>query len=439
MINEYTNKKSKRGTALAIACTLVLLAGCAGNKPEKSEKDAPAAARLEQVVPVVTLQKHQLDTELDLPGQLLAFQDVPLHAKVEGYISMISVDRGSHVKKGQLLIVITAPEVDAKVREAESKLAAAEASYKEAVSAYESALNKKSEAVAKYEADKLTYTRLAQAAKTPGAIAQNEVDLAEKLMEEDKAHVDAINADITAAANVVAAQKNNVTATKNVVDATRAMRSYLEIRAPFDGVITERNVHQGSIVSVSQARQSKLLPMLRIQEEDHLRLVVAVPEACVSGIELGKREPFTVPAYPGRIFYGTIARPGYSLDLQTRTMPVELDVPNPERVLEPGMFATVKWRVTRPYPTLFAPASAVGDDLKGTFVIRVVNGTVERVPVTRGQPMGNLVEVIGKVKEGDQVTLAATDEFKTGTRIATRPASEAEIEGAMHHASAGGE
>ncbi len=421
------------------------LAGCTGAPAPKAAEpnaEAPDGRRSEpgqQAVPVVAVEKQLLDTQMDLPGQLVAYQDVPLHAKVQGYVSWIGVDRGSIVHKGQLLVVITAPEVDAQVKEAEAELSATDASYKEALAAYQVVENKLAEAKARLEADTLTFNRLAQAAKTPGAIAQNEVDLADKAAEQDRARAEALKSELAAAANVVASRKNNVTASQHVVSAVQAMRAYLQIKAPFDGVITERNVHLGSIVSVSPGRDDEVLPMLRIQQKDLLRLVVAVPEACVEGTKIGQLVSFTVPAFPGREFVGRVARPGFSLDLKTRTMPVEMDVANASGELQPGMFATVKWTVSRQQKTLFAPASAVADDLKGTFVIRVKNGFAERVPVSRGQPMLNQVEVIGNLKAGDLVALKATDELKTGSHLVARLADESEIEGASRHASVGGE
>ncbi|MBL0184901.1 MAG: efflux RND transporter periplasmic adaptor subunit [Candidatus Obscuribacter sp.] len=133
---------------------------------------------------------------------------------------------------------------------------------------------------------------------------------------------------------------------KSAVDSARsstAVESYLKITAPFDGVITERNVHEGSFVNAPS--NEKAVPLLRIQQLSLLRLVVPVPEADVAGIVTGANVSFTVPAFKGEIFNGTVKRIGGSLDLNNRTMPVELDVPNPSRRLAPGMYAEVTWPV----------------------------------------------------------------------------------------------
>jgi hypothetical protein len=120
-------------------------------------------------------------------------------------------------------------------------------------------------------------------------------------------------------------------------------------------------------------------------------------------------------------------------------MPVELNVYNQNRELEPGMFATVQWVITRPYETLFLPRTAVATDLKSTFIVRVRDGEAERVAVQQGEQMGNLVEVIGNIKAGDECVLKATDEIKNGSKISTKIASGQEIESAGQHTSAGGE
>jgi hypothetical protein len=141
----------------------------------------------------------------------------------------------------------------------------------------------------------------------------------------------------------------------------------------------------------------------------------------------GDKVPFTVPAYPGRVFTGVVARPAFALDEKTRTMPVELSVPNVPHVLDPGMFCTVKWTVSRPYKTLFLPASAVGTDLEGSFVNKIVNNAMTRVAVKKGDSMGSLIEVVGDLNQGDQVALNANDELSNGQKVMARLANAEEI------------
>jgi len=421
-----------------VAGSSVLFTAC-GSKTSTQQAARPVERQSDKLptVAVVKVQQQKLHRELILPGELLAYQNVPIHAKVEGYIKWIGVDRGSVVKKGEKLLSIFCPELDEKAKEGAAKLSSAEASYRQAQSAQNSENSKLVEAQARLDADLLTYQRLKQASQTPGAIAQNEVDMQQKAVESDQARVESIRQEVAGAKNLVSAERNNVRAAREVLNALKDMASYLTVKAPFDGVITERNVHEGSIVAVDATRSA--LPLVRIQQKNILRLVVAVPEDAVSGLDMGQRIEFTVPSFLGKNFYGVVARPAYALDSATRTMPVELNVDNADGALEPGMFASVKWIVTRPYETLFVPQSAVDSDLKGSFVIRVQDGVTERVVVQRGLTMGNLVEVSGNLHAGDLVAVKATDELKSGTRVVEKPADANDLKNAGKQSSSGGE
>jgi membrane fusion protein, multidrug efflux system len=416
-----------RRVDLLVMATLALLAcfylfGCGSSKAEQKTTSIQALAHVEPHVEpllVVPVEKENLNIVNELPGELLAFRDVSIHAKVEGYISWIGVDRGSRVKAGQEMIKISCPELDEKLREAEAKVAVARSTWCESQSRYQAEFEHQSEAKAQYEADALTASRLFEANKTPGAVAQNDVDQAQKRTEADQSRIQAVAANVKAMAALVLSHKDNIRASENVLSSIRAMQSYLTIRAPFDGVITERNVHEGSIVAIESSKSSE--PLVRIQQRGRLRLVVAVPEADVSGITRGRVLAFSVPAFPGRKFKGTIARPAYALDHSTRTMPVELEVDNSKNELEPGMYTKVDWKQSRSQESLFAPVSSVGTDLKGSYVMRVRNNRTKRIPVNTGFPMGNLIEINGAIAAGDTVLLRADDrvdsELKAGVRL----------------------
>jgi len=424
-------------TCILIACCASLFS-CSGLGKASEKKGESTDATSEPTVKVVKVKEDYLNQSLTLPGELRAYQDVPIHAKVEGYISWIGVDRGSVLKKGDKMITIFCPELVERLKEAAAKVSSAKASYKSSKAALDTEIGKQLEFQAKCDADKLTYQRLAEAAKTPGAVAQNEVDLAFQAAAADKARVASQEASVAAARAVVIANEENIRAAENVYKAMQAMESYLTIEAPFDGVITERNVHTGSIVSVDATRKG--VPLVRIQQKNLLRLVVPVPEEATGGIECGKTIPFTVPAYLGKTFTGTIARLGFALDSETRTMPVELNAWNPTGELEPGMFATVQWPATRTYKTLFVPSAAVGTDLRGTYIIKIENGQLKRLTAKRGQPMGELVEVLADgLQAGDTVALRATDEIQDGTKIVTKLADESDIKASKKTTQAGGE
>ena len=157
--------------------------------------------------------------------------------------------------------------------------------------------------------------------------------------------------------------------------------------------------------------------IVRVETLSRLRLVVPVPENYVAGIREGARVDFTVPAYPGRFFNGTIARVAHEVSVKTRTMPVELEVANPSGELDPGTYTEVLWPVERPYPTLFVPSSAVTTTLDRTFVVRIRAGRTEWVDVRTGATSGRLVEVFGDLQAMDQVVLRGTDELRPGTAV----------------------
>lgn len=337
-----------------------------------------------QNIELVPVTSKTISRTVDLPGEIEPFQSVSIHAKVRGYVDRVLVDRGSAVKRGELLAVLTAPEMKARIAEAESRVEVAESD--------------RLQAEAQLAAVRSTYERLKKAAETPGAVAGNEVVLAQK-------QVDAAQA-------VLQAKQQAVAAVAAAVQAQKEMESYLQIMAPFDGMVTDRLVHPGALVGAGNDPA-----LLVIQEIARLRLVVAVPEEDIGGIAQGARVEFRVPAYPGRAYSGTIARSSHSLDQKTRTMAVELDVNNRDRSLSPGMYPSVKWPVRRAAPSLLAPKTSVVTTAERTFVIRNSNGHAEWVNVSKGVSEGDLVEISGDLKPGDMVVKRATDEIRQGAAL----------------------
>jgi membrane fusion protein (multidrug efflux system) len=194
------------------------------------------------------------------------------------------------------------------------------------------------------------------------------------------------------------------------------LESYLEIRAPFDGIVTTRNLHPGALVGPASG-QSGTMPIVQIVDTDHLRLVIPVPEAYVGEMQVGQPVAFTVPAYPGETFHAPIARISRDVEPNTRTMPVELDVHSSDGRLSPGSFSSVQWPVHRALPTLFVPVSAVTNDQQRTFVERVRNGKAEWVDVVTGLSVDGNIEVFGDLQPGDQVIHSATDAIRPGQQV----------------------
>jgi RND family efflux transporter MFP subunit len=321
---------------------------------------------------------------VDLPAEILPYLEVSLHAKVPGYVERVLVDRGSNVKQGDLLVELSAPEVKAQIAEAESKAQAVEA--------------ERPQAEAQLAAAQATFDRLKKAAETPGAVAGNEVVQAEKQVEAAQAQV--------------RSREQSGAAARASIPPLKEMEAYLRITAPFDGVVTDRLIHPGALVGKGADPV-----LLVIQQVSRLRLVVPLPEEDVGGIVPGAAVPFHVPAFPERAYSGTVARNAHALDPKTRTMAVELDVVNRDGSLAPGMYPTVKWPVRRPGTALFVPKTSVVTTTERTFVIRDRDGRAQWIDVKKGAADGDLVEVTGNLKAGDQVVRHATDELREGTAI----------------------
>lgn len=346
-----------------------------------------AAAQAPAATPdTVTVVARTLDKTVAIPGDLTAYQSVNVHAKVAGFGESVAVDRGSWVQRAQVLARLSAPELRAQRAEAEAKVRAVKAQL--------------AEAQARMVSVQATYQRLKAASATPGVVAGNDLEVAERGVDAARAHVDALTGSVLAA--------------EASLTAVAELERSLEITAPFDGVITERNVHPGSLVNQSSG------PMLRIEQIARLRLTVPVPEVYVGAISRGVRVAFSVSAYPDRTFQGVVARPAHSLDMKTRSMPVELDVTNTTRALAPGMFAEVEWPVSRGHASLFVPATAVVRTSERQFAVRVRNGVAEWADVRRGETTGDLIEVFSELREGDLVIRRGNDEIRPGPRIGAR-------------------
>jgi membrane fusion protein (multidrug efflux system) len=219
----------------------------------------------------------------------------------------------------------------------------------------------------------------------------------------------------------VAVGQQNVEAARQALSAVRDMEGYLRVTAPFDGVVTERNIHPGALVGPASGPGAST-PMLRVIDNHRLRLVVSVPEAYSADIKLGASIPFSVAAYPGKTWSGTTARLADAVDVNTRTMAVELDVDNKDSQLAPGTFCQVRWPVHRATPSLFVPSGSVASTTDRTFVVRVRDSKAEWVDVKTGLTSGPLVEVFGDLRAGDEVAGRGTDEVRPGTPVKTSAA-----------------
>lgn len=339
----------------APAILFLLAAGCVHPAPARKDAAVPR-------VDVVRVVSHRLAAAESLPAELKPWQAIAVFPKVRGFVAEIPVDRGSVVRRSDLLVRLSAPELEAQA----------------------------AQAVATALSDRSTYQRLLAAARVKGAVSENEIEVARQ----------------TAAAD------------EERVHALKTLAGYLVITAPFDAVVTERNVHPGALVGPPTEPLTAAVPMLRIEDIARLRLTVPVPEADARAVAQGAEVRFRVSAWPGREFVGRVARISHWVDERSRTMAVEADVDNRESKLDPGMFVEVQWPVRRDVPTLFVPAAAIAETSEKVFVDRVRNGRIEQVNVKRGKSMGKLVEVFGALSAGDLVLMHGSDDMPDGARVA---------------------
>jgi membrane fusion protein, multidrug efflux system len=377
----------------------------------------PDASRSVVVTPVAS---RVLERNENLPGDLIAYRDVAIYPKISGFVQWIGVDRGSSVKAGQTIIKLTAPELSAQRASGHEEALSASDLRKETQAELESVNEQQREAEANLKADKDTFDRMRSASSYPGIIPKNDLEVAEQKSLADQAKVKfyqkkrkVLEARIQGAANK---ERSAVQTAKSSAD----IESYLILTAPFDGVVTERNVHEGSYVNAPG--DGKAQPLLRIQQRTLLRLVVPVPEADIGSIAPGATVQFKVPAFAGETFAGIIRRVGGSLDLSTRTMPVELDVANTSGRLAPGMYAEVSWPVRPERASLLVPKTAVVKTTERTFVIRIRDGVTEWVDVKVGTGIDDIVEVFGDIADGDLVAVRGTDELRPGKKVSIKSA-----------------
>ena len=344
----------------------------------------PALAQAPSHVEYATVESRTLSRTVVLPAELAPFLQADIEARVPGYIEQVLVDRGSQVRKGQLLIELSAPEMKAQTAAAESVLHQAEAD--------------ESQAEALAAAAGSTFERLKEASKTPGAVAGNELIQAEKAKD--------------AARSTVESRKAAKRSAREKLQATRELESYLHVTAPFEGTITDRFVHPGILVEANGHP-----PLLRLQQTTHLRLTVPVPEVYVGHISRGAVVQFHVPAQPGKAYTAKVARISNALDAQNRAMMVELDAFNRDGTLAPGMYPSVDWPVSSADPLLLVPPTSVVTTTERVFVITSVNGHAHWVDVRKGASFGDQVAVRSDLKPGEKVLKRASDEIREGAPL----------------------
>jgi RND family efflux transporter MFP subunit len=341
-----------------------------------------------------------------LPGNIQAITEAPILARADGYIKSRSVDIGDHVRAGQLVAEIEAPELDQQVVQAKATLEQAQASLEQAKANYQQ--GKSNEELARITADRW------KALVLKGAVSRQDNDTYQAQYNAQVANLDALS-------KAVAAAQSNVNAAQANVARLSELQSYRMVRAPFDGLITLRNVDVGALVNSGNTL------LFRIAQTGTLRIYVDVPQSYSEQVHTGLPARITVSNIPGRTFPGTVTRMADSLDPASRTMLVEVQVPNSDGALLPGMYARVDLRSLRggaASTPILVPGDAIIARGSGTEVAIVgPDHIVHIVKVEVGRDYGDRVEVLSGLREGDTIVANPGDTARDGALVNPVPAA----------------
>lgn len=365
-----------------------------------STTDAPAAA-------VATVQLRPAVSSITVPGVFQAYQDVLIHAKVSGYIKKIFVDIGDCVHTGQVLAILEIPELNAQVD-------AAQAAVTRDQSEIERTSHDVSRAVAIHAALHSEYGRLKTAASTmPGLVAQQEID--------DKQSADlSSEAQIDAAKSAYAAAHAKMSEDLATLEHFKALQAYSYVRAPFDGIITFRYADTGALIAAGTSESTNAMPIVRLAQSGLLRLRMPVPESDADYMRIGGPAVVRVQATGERI-NAKIVRFTRSMDRSTRTMLTEVDIPNKDLHLAPGMYADTTFPLQRDGKAMEVPIDAIVEGDQPYVLVVDDNNHVVKSPVVLGIQGPNFYQVISGVKVGERVIVGNQSDYQPGQTVSPSP------------------
>lgn len=419
------------GSAIALSYFLsfflpLAFAGCKARPDSADAATQPVAAAA-----IAVVQRGNISHMLSLAGQFQPYQVIDVHAKVSGYVRRINVDIGDRVHAGQTLALLEVPELNAQYRGSQSE-------QQRSMEQVNIAQHEISRAQASHAALQANYDRLLQASKAqPGLIAEQELDDARAKADASQAQVDTARATLSAAR-----QQSDVA--KADVERYGALQSYTTITAPLSGVVVWRYADTGALIQAGTSSDSQSLPLVKLSQSDLLRLRLPVPEDAVGYIHDGDTVQIRVDALH-RSLTGKIVRFTRNVSLETRTMETEVDVPNHDLSIDPGMYANTYLRLAHKENVLTVPLLAIQRDDAGHTSVLVVDSQnhVHQRPVTLGIQGSLLAEVRSGVQENDRVVLGNAARYKDGEPITPRlepqPANDVmHQEGGMTDANEGG-
>lgn len=438
---------------LVLIIGLLFPLGC--SKPDESQDAAASATTQLSKVATVKPKRMPLTQKTEQPAKIEAFSMTRIHAKVNGFIDQMLVDigdrvtgpkkddQGKIVEPGQLLAVLVAPELSDELAQKEAMIAQAEADIDQAKAAVEvaeslaaSAEANVAEAMAGQRKAEAEYQRWKSQSDRIGLLASTKTvtaKLADETTQQMKA-ADAAREEVVARIRSSKAKQNesNVAIYKAKADVrsieaklkiaqaeyqrVKSMCEYMQIRAPYSGIISVRNFDTGSLMQVSQANNEN--PLFTIVQTDSVRVSLNVPEADAVLVNHDGKATIKVPALNNRVFNGNVARTSWVLSSSTRTLECEIEVANSEGVLRPGMFATVELIVAQKSDVLTLPRSAIVQvDGKPTSLVVTADGTIARRPLQIGITSSTEVEIVSGLEETEDVISANASAFKEGQKV----------------------
>jgi RND family efflux transporter MFP subunit len=385
---------------VGLAAVLALsFSSCSGGR-----ESVAASSQQTVTVGVTNVVKKTLSRQITLSSELVPFQEIDVYAKESGYVQKLGVDYGTHVKTGQVIATLEIPELQAQLQEDQAEI-------KNATNQVSRADNELKRYDAQYKALHLEYTRLNSVFVTqPGIVAQQEVDDAQ-----GKDLAAASQVDAGKASQEAAQSQLSVARAKLVHDQT--LFDYSRITAPFSGVVTERYANLGTLVQAGTSSSTQAMPIVRLSQDDLFRLVIPIPESYVRYIHVGDPVNVRVPSL-NRMFPGKVTR--FSVDVRedTRTMHTEVDVPNPDRLLMPGLYAEADVALEHRDDIPAVPLQAInheGD--KVTVFVVTRDGEIDDRQITLGIQTATDAEVISGLNEGEQVVVSDRSGLKPGQKI----------------------
>lgn len=382
------------------ACSVPLTSCTAGAVP-----GAPAP-----FVPVAAAGYASLENNLVVTAEFHPYQEVDVMAKVAGYVKKINVDIGDHVRRDEVLATLEVPEINDDLAKAKAGESAAEADVVTAQAGVQRA--RAAAGIAKVSFDRIQDV----ANRDRGLVPKQDIDVAQSRQAEADAQLASTISALTAAEDAKAEADSDYSRAS-------AMVQYATIRAPFTGVITKRYANTGSMIQAGISSQTQAMPVVRLAQNDLLRLILPVPVSDVGDVKDGEPVDVNVVSL-GRWLKGTVTRYANSVQFSTRTMDTEVDVPNPNGSLIPGMYAEVHLHLgARPH-VLSVPLDAVdgiGTTAEQVWVVRA--GIVHLTPVTTGLETANRIEILSGLNAGQQVIVGHHSGLSDGERVRPVPAA----------------